>query len=399
MSKTKSVPFTFQKDGYYYFTRRVPSDLKNHYQSPRIVEALRTNSASVARVRAMVAASKLDEFWSRLRISTPDVPGRQLLRDQFGGGALASTGRVVSVSADQSGDDTPLLSEAVANYIRVKGHGRGKAFKAAAERSCGYLIDVSGEKSIAAYTRSDALKLRDFLLSKGLTGSSITRVFGSVRSVFNLNISELALDLRNPFTGVYYDRSQGVKDRQTIPVDVVRRIQKMCRKTDDEKRWLMAMVSDTGARLAEIAGLAREDIKLSASVPHIVIQAHPWRSLKTQGSARVVPLVGAALWAAQRVCEAPDGGCHAFPSYNKASTTNANSASAALNKWIRTQTKQSYSMHGFRHAMRDRLRAIECPADVVDQIGGWTTDGVGHSYGQGYPLEVMQRWMLELSAT
>lgn len=51
------------------------------------------------------------------------------------------------------------------------------------------------------------------------------------------------------------------------------------------------------------------------------------------------------------------------------------------------------TMHGFRHSMRDRLRAVECPADVVDQIGGWQTDGVGHGYGKGYPLEVLRKWM------
>jgi hypothetical protein len=27
--------------------------------------------------------------------------------------------------------------------------------------------------------------------------------------------------------------------------------------------------------------------------------------------------------------------------------------------------------------MRDRLRAVQCPSDITDQIGGWTTDGVG----------------------
>ena len=43
--------------------------------------------------------------------------------------------------------------------------------------------------------------------------------------------------------------------------------------------------------------------------------------------------------------------------------------------------------------MRDRLRAIECPADIVDQIGGWQTEGVGHGYGTGYPLEVLVKWM------
>jgi hypothetical protein len=36
--------------------------------------------------------------------------------------------------------------------------------------------------------------------------------------------------------------------------------------------------------------------------------------------------------------------------------------------------------------MRDRLRAVQCPSDMIDQIGGWATAGVGHSYGEGYDL-------------
>ncbi len=55
-------------------------------------------------------------------------------------------------------------------------------------------------------------------------------------------------------------------------------------------------------------------------------------------------------------------------------------------------------MHGFRHSMGDRLRAVECPADIVDQIGGWQTDGVGHGYGNGYPLEVVGKWMRALNS-
>ena len=34
----------------------------------------------------------------------------------------------------------------------------------------------------------------------------------------------------------------------------------------------------------------------------------------------------------------------------------------------------------FRHSLRDRLRAVECPADIIDQIGGWSTSGVGQQY-------------------
>ena len=50
----------------------------------------------------------------------------------------------------------------------------------------------------------------------------------------------------------------------------------------------------------------------------------------------------------------------------------------------------------FRHSLRDRLRAVECPADIADAIGGWTTVGVGEGYGKGYGLAVKKKWILQL---
>ena len=84
----------------------------------------------------------------------------------------------------------------------------------------------------------------------------------------------------------------------------------------------------------------------------------------------------------------------AFPGYNNGNYCNANSASAALNKWLKARVKQEGAViHSFRHSLRDRLRAIECPGDIIDQIGGWKTAGVGQSYGNGYSLEVLHKWM------
>ena len=46
--------------------------------------------------------------------------------------------------------------------------------------------------------------------------------------------------------------------------------------------------------------------------------------------------------------------------------------------------------------MRDRLRAVECPADIIDQIGGWSRKGVGESSGRGYQVEQLWNWMVEV---
>ena len=57
MLATKSNSYTFQKDGIWYFSRRVPADLRTHYRTGRIAYSLRTKSIRDARVRAMSDAS------------------------------------------------------------------------------------------------------------------------------------------------------------------------------------------------------------------------------------------------------------------------------------------------------------------------------------------------------
>ena len=153
-----------------------------------------------------------------------------------------------------------------------------------------------------------------------------------------------------------------------------------------------ALVSDTGMRLAEPVGLAIEDINLDHSHPHLVLQQHRWRPLKTATSERLVPLVGASLWAASSIVNTQSGP-YAFPRYTTGNRANANHASAALNKWLKNQAPEGCVIHSFRHSMRDRLRAVQCPFDTVNQIGGWSTAGVGHAYGTGYGLDVLYGWM------
>ena len=62
-----------------------------------------------------------------------------------------------------------------------------------------------------------------------------------------------------------------------------------------------SLISDTGMRLGEAVGLLQEDINLEDDVPHVSVIPHPWRRLKTRGSQRDIPLVGASLWACKNI--------------------------------------------------------------------------------------------------
>ena len=76
------------------------------------------------------------------------------------------------------------------------------------------------------------------------------------------------------------------KQRMPIPIASIRQIQKDCKKADDEARWLVALISDTGMRLSEAAGLHIDDLHLNEKIPYIDLKPHAWRSVKTRGSQR-----------------------------------------------------------------------------------------------------------------
>ena len=345
---------------------------------------MKTQSPFVAKSRALVAAANLDEYWSHLRMKKTEHVGQHLLRSSS------------ELSRSSNPDITTItLTDALNLYLALKGKGRAKTFHTASERACRYLADATGLKDLHEYSRRDALAFRDYLVLKGLAGSSVTRVFNALVSVVNFVISEHALDMRNLFSRVYYDRTFGVTKRLPVPLSDIRAIQAECRRIDDDMRWLLALISDTGMRLAEAVGLARSDLVLDHKVPCVLIQPHNWRSLKTSSSERKIPLVGASLWAAQRIVRAPKSS-FAFPRYNRLRFSNANSASAGLNKWLKAYVPQGCSIHSLRHSLRDRLREVNCSTEMIDQIGGWSRDAVGQGYGEGYSLISLSEFMKQI---
>ena len=369
--------YLWLKGDTYYFNRRVPKDMQGHYKASRIVICLKTTRKDSAVRSARSIAQRLEDYWLSLRLSKLDIPALHLVRDR-------------PLSPSQS--SCMHLTEALELYLRLKGVGKDKVFHRGAERNVKSVIEVLGDRPLDEYASSDAAAYRDYLLKKGLTTNSVKRNFSTIRSIINLCIQEHGLDCKNAFSRVYLPDLDDSKKRKPIPIESIRQIQQDCREADDEARWLVALISDTGMRLSEAAGLHIDDIKLDEGVPHIDLKPHVWRNLKTKGSQRQIPLVGASLWAAQRIKQTNTASPYAFPRYTSAKGTNANSASAAINKWLKPRVPEGCVIHSFRHSLRDRLRAVQCPSDMIDQIGGWSTAGAGQSYGEGYGLDVSTRW-------
>ena len=375
---TKSPHYLYRRNGTYYFSRQVPSDLQTRFNKNRVVISLRTPSEQKAINSANKLADRLETYWNTLRLELFHTKELKL--------SFLDNEKVKS--------EKLKLSEALDVYIKLKGKGKDKLFYQTAKRNVSYTIECFGNVDINSLKPIDAGKYRDFLFNKGLSTSSVRRVFSSINAVINISINEIGINMINPFSGTFIPDDNKKKTRLPIPIENIKNIQAECKNLDDDNRWLIALISDTGMRLSEATGLLSGDIILDANIPHINLINHPWRRLKTKGSNRVIPLIGSSLWAAKRVLEA--NSTYAFPRYTNETKCNANSASNGLNKWLKPRIPNDCVIHSFRHSLRDRLRAVQCPSDIVDAIGGWSTSGVGQTYGSGYNLDIKHKWMKKI---
>jgi len=376
----KNAHYLMCKGGVFYFTRHVPNDLQRHYETPRIVICLKTrNHASALRASRSMAA-KLDDFWLQMRLSHLDVPASDRLVKQQPSNTFTSS--------------APKLSDALAKYCALKGTDKGKLFFTVAHRNVGYVVECLGDRPLDAYFSSDAAKFRNWLIDRSLSTSSIKRIFSTIRAVFNLTIQEQGLGCSNAFANTFLPSDERPK-RAVISPEDIKRVQKVCLEIADERRLLIALISDTGMRLSEALGLVWDDVKLNHQYPHIDLKPHPWRRLKTSSSKRLIPMVGASLEAVKVMHRQCDNS-FLFKSYANEGGCNGNSCSATLNKWLRRRISDAV-IHSFRHSFRDRLRNAGVQSEMIDQLGGWSRQTVGQGYGQGYELASLYHSMVYLS--
>ena len=124
--------YIFLKRGVYYYSRRIPSDLRSHYKTERIVFSLRTTCSNTATTLAQSASFKLHKAWTTMRLQDESIPGEFKLNSYV----------------QEKQTESITLKDATSLYLNQKEKNRSVSFKRGVERALGYVIQTSGNKSI-----------------------------------------------------------------------------------------------------------------------------------------------------------------------------------------------------------------------------------------------------------
>ena len=173
--------YLYQKREVFYFSKQVPQDLRYHYAKVRIVVSLKTKSIKEATHLSQNILLKLNQYWFTLRINNGNLttlPMQTILQD--------------SPKMDQN----PKLSNALQTYFKLKGIGKGEVFFRASRRAVNDVIALLKDRSLDAYSTTDAVHFRDHMMSRGLVTSTVKRVFAIIWPIASLVLFAEIIRLR-----------------------------------------------------------------------------------------------------------------------------------------------------------------------------------------------------------
>ena len=250
---------------------------------------------------------------------------------------------------------------------------------------------------IAARRHKEALRLAN----PRWATDTLNRTLTTLSSVFAVAIREYELDMANPFIGLVEkarskdsntSETRSNKRRSFTPSEL--ESYKSALATLNEEARIVGMIMvQTGCRTMEAAGLLVQDLDLDSDTAYIKIRFNQIRGLKTENSARDVPIFGATLdvvksYFAKQKASSPNE--PAFPRYGRDGGMDA--ISQLLNKIIRNNLSLSDKRlvaYSSRHTMKDKLRELEVAEDMQKAIMGHGTLGNSGSYGAGFARKKM----------
>jgi len=363
------IPYTICRSGTYYYNRRVPKHAVNSYG--QFIRQALSKDLLEAEAFSKRLSDVLEGAWSATTDASPVN---------------------ISTIVKSFQPRRVALSEIAAEYLALK-----QIDQTPPRVALSTFLSLAGDRDVRDYTRQDAKLFVHYLEMKGNKTATIRRRINSLSAIMNYAYSELDLDKRNPFTRLFIqNEGADVFKRGTFANDQLKWGYDKALSSGSTVKLLMPLLGETGCRLAEIVGLRLEDIDLDNELLHI--RPNSARRLKNKTSERVLPLVGCAKLAIDQVqIQADDEWL--FPQYIKSGHCYATHASNAVNKWLKKDFG-GLTAHSLRHTFRDRLRAVECPMDMIDQIGGWKSiTSIGNSYGRGFTMDKYRQYLDKIMIT
>lgn len=385
--------------------------------------SLKTNNYNDALIRAQAYTQQIESFWASLvhSRSNSDFNTRYKAAvklaqahgfayksiDQIAESNISEIVDRLSTEIDSKqkaeallggvGESKIMLSNCIDLYwnlindrLQNKNDHQIRKWKNPRKAALNKFIEIVGDKRLQQVTRRDILVFREawnVQIGKGYSSVSANKQLRFVRDILQLVAinNEIDVDFEPLFAKTNFrnnSRSRPPFEASYVQNTILPKLDAF----NERDRGVIMVMADTGARLSEIFGLIPEDIKLDEEIPYIWIRSREGYDLKTKTSERKIPLVGTALCA-----------FNTFPEGFE-NTGNPDSFSGNVNKHLtklNLRPTPQHSIYSLRHTFKDRLRDIEAPEEIIDDLMGHKKSGP--KYGRGHKLETKLKWLMQIA--
>jgi integrase len=295
-------------------------------------------------------------------------------------------------------------------------------------KSFAYLRELNTDVDLRQIGPDQIRELRDLLLKNPVTGrkksmglresaqrewdhtmnpKTVAKLLGFIRSGFKLAVSEGWADL-NPTTDITVPKRTATsrdKPRKEFNPDELTKLFtsplfRGCQSEElitqsgnvqirDYRYWIPYVALFSGARLSEMVGLEKSDIRQDQKIWFIRYTTRSddpdmqgQKEKKNKFSTRDVPIhsglleLGFVEW----VSEQPEG--RLFPSQWSDTETYARIYSKDFRGYLDRIGIHGPTMHGFRHGFATATRMAGLPDEIHNTLAGRSQKGVGQTYGK-----------------
>ncbi|MBS0123105.1 tyrosine-type recombinase/integrase [Aestuariicoccus sp. KMU-90] len=277
-----------------------------------------------------------------------------------------------------------------------KGYEAGKRWEPVIEN----LRTFVGHDDARKITKAELRDWRDALLKSRSARTVSNTYLASVRTIYNWTIREDRLT-ENPAENVRQEREKqvrirpkGYSDEEALrilkastayaPAPFMGGNMREFPETTAAKRWLPLLCAMTGARVAEMAQLRKQDIRLEDS--RYVLRISPEAGTVKTGQFRDVPLHRqiVELGFIDFVASSADGPLFYRAQNAKQSLHAARTVSDRVAKWLKAQKLVPEGVspnHGWRHRFRTQAGETDVSDRIADAICGHAGKTAGDDYG------------------